>query len=68
MLLMVSIFIHGSSQMPNDQVLNIVGKLLDRDHGTGNFFWFIHVPKKIPKYIIFSENKILNSYHWNFSF
>jgi len=33
-LLMVTIFIHGSSQLPNDQVLNIVGKLLDRDHGT----------------------------------
>merc|ERR1712126_431240 len=33
MLFMVSIFIPGSSQMPNDQFLNIVGKLLDREHG-----------------------------------
>ena len=65
---MVSIFIHGSSQMPNDQVLNIVGKLLDRDHGTGNFFDLYTCPRKFLNIIIFSENKILNSYHWNFSF
>jgi len=34
MLFMVSIFIPGSSQMPDDQFLNIAGKLLDREHGT----------------------------------
>ena len=36
---MVSIFIHGSSQMPDDQVLKLVGKLLDKKHETGNKFF-----------------------------
>ena len=42
MLFMVSIFILGSSQMPNNQFLNIVGKLLDREHGKGNKIFLIY--------------------------
>ena len=42
MLFMASIFIPGSSLMPNDQFLNIVGKLLDREHGKGNNIFLIY--------------------------
>ena len=42
MLFMVSIFIPGSSQMPDDQFLSIAGKLLDREHGTGNNIFLIY--------------------------